>query len=213
MVARGDSVPADYGVGDHCYAVGLFILLEGTRENLAVVHTGHLALAADRKNIPVTDWLAPPNSGKTRLLYAHLVGLSSLEGLRGSPVFVRPPVAIDNVRAADTNSRAFAAQEDVKLLGIWQGSWRGEKLAIASAGPKQLRAQFGMGVVTPIGYLMEILENTELTELRRKHFSGVAAVPDAVTAEDQTKAAKEFENPSHREDFTSLLGEAARTPP
>lgn len=48
-VVREDAVPKHYGVGDPCYAVGLFRLLVGTKENLAVVHAGHLGLVPCRR--------------------------------------------------------------------------------------------------------------------------------------------------------------------
>jgi hypothetical protein len=216
LVARENSTPPDYGIGDPCYAVGLFRLLTGTKENMAVVHTGNLALTAHRENIPVADW-HDPDSGKTRHVRAHLVGLHSLDGLSGSPVFVRPPMAIMDLKD-EAGNRAFVSQDQVKLLGVWHGSWRAESLSVAAdAVVGKARPSFGMGVVTPIGYVMEILDSPEMKEVREElrarsaasAAAAAAATPDIVKKTEGSPE-PQTDNSSHKEDFTRLLGAAAK---
>jgi hypothetical protein len=142
---------------------------------------------------------------------AHLVGVHSLDGLSGSPVFVRPPVVLANVRAPVTNSPVIVSQDEVKLLGIWHGSWRGSELfVVKDVTGERARPSFGMGVVIPAGYLMEILDGEELTEQRRRHFAGDAVTPVSVSVDkEEAMVASKPDNPSHKEDL-SLPGVASK---
>ena len=72
------------GIGDICYAVGLFRLMAGSRRNLPVIHTGRIALIPEDERIPVQDWLNP--NGPRKHIEGYLVKLQNLKGLSGSPV-------------------------------------------------------------------------------------------------------------------------------
>jgi hypothetical protein len=166
------------GVGDFCYAVGLFRKVGGQKRNVPVVHTGHIALMPSDELIEVEDWRAPPN---TRLAHveAYLAEISNLKGLSGAPVFARPVVDLDMRPILDVTARMLAV--DMKLIGVWQSSWDG--WGIESDRPT--RVPVGMGVVTPTYKLVEVLESS-LAVARRNEFlawcrSEAAAKPDATT--------------------------------
>jgi hypothetical protein len=80
------------GIGDFCYTIGLFRLVSGKKRNLPVVHFGTVAMMpSDDELIPVRG--LPPER-ELKMVEAYLVESQALEGLSGSPVFVRLPTAL-----------------------------------------------------------------------------------------------------------------------
>jgi hypothetical protein len=215
---RTDHQPTDAFTGDQCYAVGLFRLLHGKTRNLPVVHTGNLALLAGEELIPVHDWLTPSDSRKIRMVDAHLVELQSLQGLSGSPVFVRPPMIITGIQAAGKSHDIMVPLDRIHLLGIWQGAWEAEpdRVAAIQRG-KLVRVPVGVGVVTPASKLRELFEMPEVKDEREAWKESLqaaaAAQPDSISVERPQKVVvvPASDNPSHKEDFTSLLSAAAKS--
>jgi hypothetical protein len=76
------------GIGELTYTIGLFRLMSGAMRNLPVVHFGSIAMVPDER-IPVQDWR---DRNKTFEVEGYLVETQGLEGLSGSPVFVRQSV-------------------------------------------------------------------------------------------------------------------------
>jgi len=153
------------GVGDVCYAIGLFRLFAGTARNLPVVHTGNIALMPEDELIPVQDWLANKGSGKMRHVAAYLLEMQNLKGLSGSPVFVRASVDFEG-------SPAFIGRmlnRDLLMIGLWQSSWDappGEVMAIEHG--ESVRIPAGMGVVVPADKILALLDIEELEDLRQR---------------------------------------------
>ncbi len=152
--------------GDITYIVGLFRLHAGDQRNLPLVHTGHIALApAKDELIPLMD----RNTRQTVHSYAYLVESQTLEGLSGSPVFVRRGVmAVQDPREKSAvQPLGYAA---VFLLGVYLGSWDGQPGEIL-ANDRRLesdnaRVPVGIGAVAPADQIVEVLERPELRDAR-----------------------------------------------
>lgn len=150
------------GIGCACHAVGLFQLLQGKKRNLPVIHTGNIALMPSTDElIPVEDWRDPK---KTVEVEAYLVEMTNLEGLSGAPVFVRPEVHVSDITYEDGSTReAQISQARLYLMGVWQGSWT------APHDRTMTRYPLGMGVVTPITKVVEILNSPKMEEAMKRY--------------------------------------------
>ncbi len=225
------------GIGDFTYTIGLFRLMSGERRNLPIVHFGSVAMVPGDEKIPVRDWR---DKTKTLHIEGYLVETQAMQGLSGSPVFVRPTTRFDLRPLITPNFQpdprqpipgnhfmAVVPVERVFLLGLWSGSWDAppDEVLAVQAG-QQNRVPVGMGIVVSAQKIKETLDQEELIEMR-KQIKSVreareaenAAVTDsalpvidprgsAVSAPPATDA-----NPTHREDFNSLVGAAARKRP
>jgi hypothetical protein len=173
------------GIGDICYTVGLFRLLAGEKRNLPVVHTGNIALLPGEELIPVQDW-EEPYTQKRRHIEGYLVESQSIQGLSGSPVFVRSVLDMD-MSALLPGVTARLARSNLYLLGVWQGAWDApaDEVLAADRG-RDLRVPVGMGVVVPATKLLEVLETPALQERRaewqRRRDAQAAAKLDAPPA-------------------------------
>jgi hypothetical protein len=214
-----------FGIGDLCYAVGLFRVMHGQTRNLPVVHSGNLALLPDNEKIPVLDW-DDPEQRRVRHVEGYLVELQSLSGLSGSPVFCRP--VVDSVAEAYTRTDdgkletqkipVRMARHDIYLMGIWQAAWDAPPSEVmAMEHGRGIQVPVGMGVVVPAYRLLELLNKPELAmarEQRKKaleeqHIS-TAAAPRSALRRVKSEPPATADNPSHKEDFTSLLNAAAK---
>lgn len=150
------------GCGDLCYAVGLFSLAPGTKQNFPVIHTGNIARMASR------DELIPQqqNGGEIVDQEGYLVQLSNLGGLSGAPVFVRSGFCI----RLENGEYGMVTRESVDLLGVWSGSWEGP-----SAGSPHMRVPVGMGIVVPSERLLELLTSEPVRANRREWWSQITA--------------------------------------
>jgi hypothetical protein len=157
------------GIGDLCYAVGLFQVLAGKKRNLPVVHSGNIALMPGQEQIPVRDWRNPTRRS-TILSDGFLVELANLPGLSGAPVFVRPTCMDMDWRplleGEPHETPARMVRSSVQLLGIWSGSWDGREIGVSRAQPNDLRVPVGMGIVTPVNRLLALLESANVAEQR-----------------------------------------------
>jgi hypothetical protein len=150
------------GCGDFCYAVGLFRLMQGNRRNLPIVHTGHIAMMPSKADpIPVTD----RRTGIVTYVEGYLAQMTNLDGLSGSPVFVRSEATYDSSPFPGGPPDAALPRALVSLLGIWQASWEGEPLPHLQ---KRLyeRVPVGMGVVVPAERLRDLLDRSDLKAQR-----------------------------------------------
>ncbi|PZO53344.1 MAG: hypothetical protein DCF16_07335 [Alphaproteobacteria bacterium] len=148
---------ATIGVGDMCYAVGLFRLMTGRERNLPFVHTGHIGLMPGEERIPVRNWRRGPNEPATIYVDGYLCELTSLEGLSGSPVFVRASMDISGMPIAGQPD-VRVSYTDIMLLGVWQNAWEGEPDEHVIARGAGLKVPVGVGSVAPVERLIEILE-------------------------------------------------------
>ena len=195
------------GIGDECHTVGLFRLLAGEKRNLPIVHTGNIALLPEDEKIPVTDW-DDPNEKKVRYVEGYLVESQSIAGLSGSPVFVRYTINFPIMTSDKKTILSRVASFHLFLLGLWQGAWQAPPSEIINLGP--VNVPVGIGVVMPATRIVEVLELPELVEKRRKqkppHIEYVASLDVAKPLITPSN----LENPQHKEDFNSLVSEAAK---
>jgi hypothetical protein len=200
--------------GQRIHIIGLFRLHFGSKRNVPIVHTGHIAALADNKErVPIKD----DATGKTILSEAYLVEAQTLDGLSGSPVFVHEYIAW---QAHDTESKSdvtIAAFGTMKLLGVYQGSWDalpGDILAADRNLGGKVRVPVGMGLVVPIERVQELIkENPTLKQNRRE-------IKQANTEKKAAKTGAGFltnqasdENPDHQEDFNRLVSAASKRKP
>src|SRR5271165_6654885 len=119
----------DIGAGSITYTVGLFRLLHGKKRNVPITYMGSIAMLPGDELIPVADWT---DSKGERVIYVEgfLVATQSLDGLSGSPVFVRPEADLDFrhiMQSPDPNlseTLICGPHTEVHLLGLWQSSWK-----------------------------------------------------------------------------------------
>jgi hypothetical protein len=194
--------------GDPVSIVGLYRLREGNRKNVPIVHSGHIAALADPGELITVKG----RDGSEINAACYLVEVQTLDGLSGSPVFVHRFVELPY---AGPDGEALASIGDVRLLGVYQGAWDGrpgEILAEDKGLSGKHRVPVGMGLVVPHDMLYRtIMEHPKLKSSREKAIknrraSKAASMDDGFGNDHPASDV----NPSHQEDFTRLLGEAAK---
>lgn len=190
------------GGGDEINIVGLYRLLPGKDRILPIVHTGHLALLPGDEPIPIKG-----SGGKTAFVEGYLVEAQTLQGLSGSPVIARK-----TWRMEGASGPAFFSGPG-HLLGLYQGAWDGPAGEILQQDRNSpLRIPVGMGIVVPAYRIIETLEQDEVKRHREDLKKKKPPATDVAASMDSVPPATD-ENPSHQEDFTSLVSAAARKRP
>ena len=146
----------DAGCGDMCHVIGLFSMRAGKMRNIPVVHTGHIAALSDSKELIPTR-----SDQKTVYVEGHLIEISNLGGLSGAPVFVRSGLELNVPLDGGASQVATVYTPELKLLGVWQGSWDTKLLEYVD------RVPVGMGIVTPAYRLVELLDSEPVEANRR----------------------------------------------
>jgi hypothetical protein len=174
--AFADNEDSSVGVGDLVYIVGLYRLFPGRAKISPVVHTGHVAMAPDEE-IPVWN----RRTGQITGTRGYLIEAQTLEGLSGSPVFIRHTNPID-IRTEF--GKAVAYTETVYLLGLWQGAWDGVAgdTLTQEFGKQSVRVPVGMGITIPCRRIAEVLQLPDLQTGRERvvdrHLAADAAKTD-----------------------------------
>jgi hypothetical protein len=170
------SLPRDIAIlpGDDINIVGLFRLHKGTSRNVAVVHSGQIAVLADpNEKVPVED------QNKVRVTSeVYIANIQTLDGLSGSAAYIHETINLTGMTAE--GGKIPIAHGDVKLFGIYQGSWEGEPgklLANDRSFSGNVRVPVGMGLIVPGYKLKDFLMNhprlkNERAEERRKLLRG-----------------------------------------
>jgi hypothetical protein len=208
-MVRPNSGPYRVRCGDPIAIVGLFRLHPGTERNTPVVHSGNIALLSDPKEkIEISNKV----TGEKKLVEAYLVEAQTFEGLSGAPVFQSEMIKLKGY--PDINGGGPMVLAGVQLLGVYQGAWdlEASDLVVKDRQWKgNRRVPVGMGVVVPAERLLELVMNdNELKKHRDRVITkrverGATAVTDSGLSPPANDA-----NPNHREDFTRLVGAAAR---
>jgi hypothetical protein len=183
------------------YVIGLYHLRYGTQKNLPITHVGYIAMLPEDERVRV--------EGVDR--EAYLIQSNAISGCSGAPVLVNP-----SIRLTINNTSVFAYDNYNLLLGVWSASWKvkgSEVVAVKNDEDESgTMAPLGMGVVTPVSKLIDILWSESMkkaiTRLRKKIEAERSPTPDAASGAIPPAS---DENPTHREDFTRLVGAAART--
>jgi hypothetical protein len=156
---EGNALLSRFGTGDLVYIVGLYRLFPGSAKISPIVHTGHVGMAPDEE-IPVMDRLTKTLT-KMR---GYLIEAQTLEGLSGSPVFVRytNPTGISSGLG-----RVVGYIDNGFLLGVWQGAWEGVADDFLGEQVGQgARVPVGMGITIPARRITEILQLPEFAQER-----------------------------------------------
>jgi len=169
------------GVGDVCYAVGLFRLLAGRDRILPFVHTGNIGLLPGDEKIPSQSWR--PTGPRTLHIEGYLVEMTSIRGLSGSPVFARPTFGLRGCELNDgREASALLANEQIYLIGLWQSAWDGDPDDTLRHEAGDFKVPVGIGVVTPIEQVVAILNSpavvAERNAVLQKWNEDEAAKPD-----------------------------------
>jgi len=197
---------ADWGIGpgDTAFMVGRFINHEGIQRNQPTVRFGSIAQMPWE---PIRYELG----GKTHDQESFLVEVRSIGGYSGSPVFL----FVDPLYHRD-EKKSISRDRNTWLLGIDWGHIR-DWVTLHSQDRKpmtnaaQVPLNTGVAGVIPAWKLLELLEIDSLKKGMKQaedDFIARRAVPGAVA--DSISPPATDENPTHREDFNSLVGAAAR---
>jgi hypothetical protein len=204
-------------LGDLCYTVGMFRVMVGKNRNLPVVHTGNLARMAGEEPIPQKDPTAP---GGARFVDGYLVESQSLTGLSGAPVFIRESsrlgiTANEKGIPFPTPKIVTVYADNIYLLGVWVAAWEAPagQVMVNDRG-REMTVPVGMGVVVPARRIPEVLDLPELEahreKNRKKKAEEMGATPQSILIDRPVSPPATDANPNHREDFTRLVGAAAR---
>jgi hypothetical protein len=202
--------------GDQIAVVGLYTSHYGKEKNAPVVRIGHLASLHNDEPVLTHRGYVP----------AFLAEVHSIAGLSGSPVYWSPPGGDEKVIKAQL---ALGI-----LVGYHTTRTRGEEIEVPKLQPLDLAVDFenegdgeddakwsdenrtGFGVVLPIGMIFQAfeLENVRaFLEAGFKAFLQSSGYRDASGGffSDALSPPSDA-NPTHREDFTSLLTAAVKKP-
>ena len=153
------------GIGDVCHAVGLFSRFPGKTKHMPVVHSGNVASLADGEKITVRDRCSHLSNAEIES-DGYLIEMANLPGLSGAPVFFRGTHELDLTPLFGAETRIAAPSMELHLLGVWTGSWEGFEVGTERSGMPDLRVPVGMGFVTPVSKLLELLRSDDVTEER-----------------------------------------------
>jgi hypothetical protein len=141
------------GIGDELYVVGLFPNHFGRDTNVPIVRVGNIAAMPSE---PVSTELGAIN--------AYLIESRSIGGLSGSPVFVAVgPVAFDQDGQPNLEPRKYF------VIGLLNGHFDArDPFDTIVSSPKRGTAtvNVGIGLMTPIVEVLDILNSEGLAELR-----------------------------------------------
>lgn len=193
-------------LGEEVFVVGRFINHEGAQKNIPTVRFGNIAQMPGE---PIRQ-----ERGKSYFdQESFLVDAKSIGGYSGSPVFVE----IDGNRSTDGNRR----ENRIWLLGIDWGHIKDWHPVYDEAGRPlttlKIKHNTGMMGVVPSWKLREMLMSPSFKETREiLENEALANAKPTVGETDalvkaEAKAEPAIDNPSHKEDFTRLLGAAARS--
>jgi hypothetical protein len=209
------------GPGDDVFVVGRFISREGKQKNLPSVRFGSIA---QMPGDPIMSDGFPQES--------YLVEARSIPGYSGSPVFLQIPAGLPNFSNIPPEIwKQLTSYNEVRsALPIPVGPWLlgidfchifGKEKVFSTLTGKpvstdwHVRSNSGMMGVIPVWKLEELLETSEMKTVleaaKKRARDDRAKNSDQVSLDAAVPPATDV-NPTHREDFNSLLGAAAKKP-
>ena len=190
------------GLGSEVAVVGLFRSHYGNNKNIPIVRSGNLAAMMDE----------PIFTKYAGYIKAYLIEARSIAGLSGSPVLAMPSMTVAMAKKLrGENIKGIA------LLGLMHGHFDVQNLnedVVADSEKPERSVHTGIGVVVPTDKIMEVINQRELKEMRDEIIENVKKANGATADSDEVAEhlPATDANPTHREDFNSLLGAAARKP-
>jgi len=193
LFADAEKITAhNVGVGDEVFITGLFTKVTETAQNVPIVRVGNVAMMLEEK--------IPFHNG---MYTAHLIESRSIGGLSGSPVFVRPSVALQ-VGIEDDKPVILNGAGNILFFGSVIGHWEvpdGFTLTQAEA------VNMGIAPVVPAVKIREVIMQPALVEM----MNGINA---DMRAKNQKGAKLDFadskQKPFARDGFEAALEKASR---
>ena len=212
MLLREDRFKAkEFGPGDLVYTVGLWKFLHGKKRNLPFVHVGHIGMIPEDERVPVKGWA--PEHNEVEFVEAYLVQGEPLNGASGSPVFVRRSIRNPSIKDAEWKLEAWV-HGSVWLLGLLSDIFTDDVDDYIRLSKNDKIVSKGINVVVPSMKIHEVLGQPKLVKQRRLAAENKLISEGRVASKASLAAHQSSDvNPTHREDFTSLLSAAAKTPP
>lgn len=208
------------GPGENILMIGRFVDHDGAASNVPSVRFGNISVMPQDIEQPT----------KAKKLKSFILDVHSRTGYSGSPVFVYRTFGSDLTtdQFVTMNHNIFGAfnapHEDhfIKLLGLHWGQFpeqweiKSKRKTVAQVSVRRQNKQYiegmsGMTLAIPAWSIREFLEMPKHKKEREKAIKeilekrGTSRGPVAESAPPASDA-----NPRHREDFTSLVGAAAR---
>jgi hypothetical protein len=189
------------GIGDNVFMVGRFIHHEGVQRNAPLVRFGAIA------QMPAEP-IAYQLEKKRHEQYSIIADIRSIGGYSGSPVFLNEPDFLSRANKAEQPKAHYLIGVDWGHIPMWRPACGFNEEPI---GTSQVNINSGMAGIVPSWKLLELL--MEDSERRRKQIEAATAADRPITAFPDSAAPMDTANdanPTHREDFTRLVGAAAR---
>jgi hypothetical protein len=210
-------------LGDEVFVMGLFKSHYGRKRNIPIVRIGTVAALPEE---PVSTEYAGD-------IEAYLIEVKSIAGLSGSPAFISArdasvqdwvPAILPDPRYKPPDLDSMVNWWNWNFFGLVHGHFDVDRVdqddATDDMGEQERSINAGIGIVIPAVKVIETLLQPELMhemeakiiKAREEH----GATPDFDSSEKKeaaVSAAPKSDNPSHKEDFTSLLNVAAKKKP
>jgi len=205
------------GVGDEVVVPGLFHSHTGTEKNIPVLRTGNIAAMRDEP--------FPTTYGS---MDGYLTELRSVGGISGSPVFLhmvnRPEVLLPE---SPEPIKIKHSKKNHYLLGLVHGHYtiNTQEEWVLKTDQQAGDINAGIALVVPASKIMETIcqpaafgQQVEMAKNWSDYMSTKSGAkadsapsrPAAALPSDDAAPLANGENPTHREDFTRLVGAAAR---
>ena len=203
LLTKEKAEALDIGPGDDVFVVGRFINHEGIEKNAPTYRFGQIAQSPG-------DKVVYEICGKHHEQESYLMDIKSIGGYSGSPVWLNEPAYIQRPRAKEKIDKRWVIGVDWGHILYWQPLYGQNRKPIQGGG--LVRVNTGIAGVVPAWKLIDLLERDDVKEFREQEVAAykaaqVVASPD--TDSTNIKATTDA-NPNHKEDFTALLGAAAR---
>jgi hypothetical protein len=207
------------GPGDDVFMIGRFINHDGGQTNLPAARLGHISI----NPTPMEQGPIPSEQN------CYCIDLHSRTGYSGSPVFVFRNGAseIEDILKGPIGAPLMNTTRYFGLVGIhfaqfpeiWElerGASQEDESLISGKSKEYVRGMSGMTCVLPAWNIIEVLNMPTFVkgrggrkiELTLAHLQNLK--PDASKPVEESAPRATDESPTHREDFNSLLGAAAR---
>lgn len=176
MLTRKEIEYRNIGAGDELFVTGLFTLQTGKIRNIPIVRTGIISAMPQE----------PLVTKKGQKYFAFLAEMRSIGGLSGSPVFVHLSrhrvynskiedgadwrfFLLGLVRGHWELKRDFTTDTDLQENDVHLGFNKGENLNV------------GIAIVTPAEYLLEMLMNPKIVEMRKREIEAENEIHGQIT--------------------------------
>jgi hypothetical protein len=145
------------GVGDEITAISVFTRFSYEDRHLPIARTGNLAMIP---TIPI-----PVKNFDPMEAY-----VAEIEGLSGSPIWVRSTDAAQKVRLGDEASIPSCDNTYMLFLGLLHGRWEVPKEAMEGQSAQYTQNMTsGMSIIVPAHKILEVINGPELAALRLKN--------------------------------------------